>query len=233
MSKKIFWGGFFTGLAAYVILNTLGYTPDITIVRFAVAILCVALFVVAAVKLEFGGMLLSLAILAICFDKVLGIEALTPWPVLIAAVFGTIGLNILFGDAVKRWKQKKKAKNKTYRAQAQDITGDSINLRTRFSGECKQIHSDQLTNVNIDCAFGGLEVHLEDAMIQTGSAVVDMQVSFGGVELYVPKEWKVVNNTTATLGGYSESGADSKDPMAPTLVLQGTIRFGGVDLSRV
>ena len=76
-------------------------------------------------------------------------------------------------------------------------------------------------------------MHLEDAMIQTGSAVVDMQVSFGGVELYVPKEWKVVNNTTATLGGYSESGADSKDPMAPTLVLQGTIRFGGVDLSRV
>ena len=41
-------------------------------------------------------MLFSLAFLIIVNDELLGLEAITPWPVLGAALLGSLGLNLLF-----------------------------------------------------------------------------------------------------------------------------------------
>ena len=47
-------------------------------------------------KLEWTGILFSLAFLAIIYADMLHIEHLTPWPVLGAALLGSIGLNMIF-----------------------------------------------------------------------------------------------------------------------------------------
>ena len=51
-------------------------------------------------------MLFSLAFAAILFDEALGIEAITPWPVLGAALLGTIGLNMIFNKNKRDKNQK-------------------------------------------------------------------------------------------------------------------------------
>lgn len=44
----------------------------------------------------------SLAFLGILYDKPLGIESLTPFPILAAALLGTIGGNMIFGSRFGR-----------------------------------------------------------------------------------------------------------------------------------
>ena len=95
---NVFWGVLLLLAAFYIIINNLGFMPDVNVVRLGLAVICVVVFFKSLARLEFGGMLFSLAVLAILFDSQLGITALTPWPVLIAALLGSIGLNMIFGS---------------------------------------------------------------------------------------------------------------------------------------
>ena len=45
---------------------------------------------------------MSLAFLAIVWNKELGIEAITPWPVMGAAIFLTIGVSFIFKDSKRK-----------------------------------------------------------------------------------------------------------------------------------
>ena len=137
---NIFWGVLLLLAAVYILAHSLGFTPDISLMRIVIGIICVMCFIKSAIRLEFGGMLFSLAILLIMFEHVLGIEALTPWPVLWAALFGSIGLNMIFGSRVKEYRR-----HKTHRrvevysegmteANASDVDGDSVILTGIFNG---------------------------------------------------------------------------------------------------
>lgn len=70
--------------------------------------------------------------------------------------------------------------------------------------------------------------------INVESTVVDedcvkYQTTFGGMELYIPKTWQVVNHTSAAFGGIHEKNHPHASGK-PTLVLEGSISFGGVEI---
>ena len=54
------------------------------------------MFIQNIIDLSWGGIFFPLAILAIIFEKPLGIEAITPWIVLIAALLLTIAFEMIF-----------------------------------------------------------------------------------------------------------------------------------------
>ena len=101
-AKNITWGIFFILMAAFIIFGAMDVFGDISVWTCIFAGFCVMWLINGIVKLSFGNMLFPVAFLAILFDEVLGIEELTPWPVLMAALFGTIGLNMVFGDRKKK-----------------------------------------------------------------------------------------------------------------------------------
>lgn len=53
--------------------------PDVSIVRIIIGLLCITGFIKAAIDLEFGGMLFSLAILFIVFRRYIGLESMSSW----------------------------------------------------------------------------------------------------------------------------------------------------------
>ena len=194
---NIFWGVLLLLAAVYILAHSLGFTPDISLMRIVIGIICVMCFIKSAIRLEFGGMLFSLAILLIMFEHVLGIEALTPWPVLWAALFGSIGLTGI------------------------------------FNGTKKNINSNAFKKAVIDCKFCGMEVNMDNAVIQSGSAVIDLSVYFSGVDIYIPSNWHVVNNTDCSFGGVEEHHVSGVAEDGPTLVMEGNVRFAGVEIYRI
>ena len=104
--ENVFWGVVLILAAVYIIINSFGFMPDVSVVRLGVAVICGVVFFKSLSGLEFGGMLFSLAILLILFDDQLGITEITPWPVLMAALLGSIGLNMIFGNRVMGLKKK-------------------------------------------------------------------------------------------------------------------------------
>ena len=109
IKKNYFWGVFLVLGAAYLIISQLGYLPAFSVFTVVATMACIAAFVHSLLHLSFGGMLFPLAFLGILYDKQLGITAITPWTILLAALLGTIGLNLIFSR--KKWEVKWKHKN--------------------------------------------------------------------------------------------------------------------------
>lgn len=96
--KNIFWGLLFILGAVFIVVNRLGYFQDISVLTVIFTIIVAGVLIDSIAHRSFGGILFSLAFLCILYDKPLGMEALTPWPVLAAALCGTIGLNMIFKE---------------------------------------------------------------------------------------------------------------------------------------
>ena len=102
-TNKIFWGVFLVLAAVFLIVSQMGLVEGVGVLSILFAIFWAAQLIAGIVKLSFGRILFSLAFLAIIFDEQLGIEAITPWTVLGAALLGTIGLNMIFRKKRKKY----------------------------------------------------------------------------------------------------------------------------------
>lgn len=227
---NVFWGVVLILAAVYIIINSFGFMPDVSVVRLGVAVICGGVFFKSLSGLEFGGMLFSLAILLILFDDQLGITEITPWPVLMAALLGSIGLNMIFGNRVMG--QKKSNYSPSEFKEADYVSGDEIRIGGMFGAYKKNISSDNFTKASVSCRFGGMEISFDDAVIQSGSAVVRLNVFFSGVEFYIPQSWKVENRTEGMCGGFHEHRSHSSDE-GPTIVFEGNVTFSGVEIYRI
>lgn len=56
-----------------------------------------------------------------------------------------------------------------------------------------------------------------------------LDVSFAGVELYIPKTWNVINQIDVTFGGVDEKNKNQSAGV-PTLTLMGDVSFSGVTI---
>lgn len=227
---NVFWGVVLILAAVYIIINSFGFMPDVSVVRLGVAVICGVVFFKSLAGLEFGGMLFSLAILLILFDDQMGITEITPWPVLMAALLGSIGLNMIFGNRVMGLKKSKYGPSEF--KEADYVSGDEIRIGGMFGAYKKNISSDNFTKASVSCRFGGMEISFDDAVIQSGSAVVRLNVFFSGVEFYIPQSWKVENRTEGMCGGFHEHRSHSSDE-GPTIVFEGNVTFSGVEIYRI
>ncbi|WP_028649213.1 DUF1707 domain-containing protein [Nocardiopsis sp. CNT312] len=84
---------------------------------------------------------------------------------------------------------------------------------------------------NISVLFGGVDLDLREAVLSQNEVTVQLAVILGGVEITVPEGVRVINNTSAILGGAEIHGADRvTDPNAPVIRLTGTCMLGGVEV---
>lgn len=228
--EKIFWGLFFILGAAFLLIGKMGFLQEVSAFTIMFAILLTGWFVHSLIHVEFTGILFSLAFLAILFDKQLGITAITPWPVLTAALLGSIGLGMLFHGRWHRhhhhWEQY------SFEEHSETINVDDTScftFSTKFGSSIKYINTDELKQANLECSFGAMKVYFDNAAIKDGHAVANLAVSFSGVELYIPKEWQVVNHASASFGAVDEKNRAQTNG-SPILTLTGNVSFGGVEI---
>ena len=87
--------------AVFIMVDRMGFFWDIGLFKIIVTVILVGILVDNVAERSFGGILFSIAFLGILYDEPLGIEHLTPWPILGAALLGTIGLNMIFKKKVR------------------------------------------------------------------------------------------------------------------------------------
>ncbi len=226
--EKIFWGLFFVLGAIFLLVGKMGILQDVNVVTIFFAIFLAAWFVRSVVRLEFTGLLFSLAFLAILFDDQLGITAITPLPVLAAALLGSIGLGMIFHRHPyhHHWEQHSFEE----RTETIDVEDTScFSFSTKFGSSIKYINTDDFKQANLGCSFGAMKVYFDTAVIQNGSATVKLDVSFSGVELYIPKGWQVENHVISSFGAIDEKNRAQSNG-TPVLNIVGNISFGGVEI---
>jgi hypothetical protein len=88
--------------------------------------------------------------------------------------------------------------------------------------------------MNIVTILGGAELDFRDAVLPGKEIVLRLTTVLGGLGIIVPPEMRVVNNTSAILGGSDVTGkvADESDADSPVLRVEGVCILGGVGIER-
>ena len=236
--KNIFWGIFFVLAAVAVVVTQLGIVRHISVWAVLATTFWIWVLAESVRHRRFYGIMFSIAFLSIIYDKPLGIETLTPWPVLVAALLSSIGLSMLFDDKKKHkeivfeWNVKNNenqegSENNT--KQSAQYDGEHIYCQNNFGSAIRYINSDNFHTARLENNFGEMKVYFDNAIIQGDVAYVDIDNNFGETILYIPKEWKVKIKLDPAFGKYNEYGTPIGSSNA-TLYVQGEANFGHISI---
>jgi hypothetical protein len=80
--------------------------------------------------------------------------------------------------------------------------------------------------------FGGVTLDLRGARPAPGGASVNATAAFGGIDILVPKGWRISVRSTPIFGGLEDKTDHSEPPApdAPTLHVDALTVFGGVEI---
>lgn len=230
--ERIFWGALLILIGVFMIVSKLGYFTNVSVLSLVLTIFLVAVIVKSIPHLNFSGILFPIAFICIIYDKQLGITNITPWTVLIAALFGSIGLSMIF-HRHNKWVNVNFDNDDykdDYKFEKIDVEDEShISFKSSFSGSVKYINTNSFEQADFKCSFGAMKVYFDNATMSGENAVVRLNVSFSGIELYIPKNWRVENKTNVLLGAIDEKNKNNQ-VTTNTLTLIGDISFSGVEI---
>ena len=107
----------------------------------------------------------------------------------------------------------------------------SLDIVSIFGGVKKKVLSKQFAGGDIVCVFGGAQINLANADF-TSPVVLDLVQIFGGAKLVVPANWEVRSEIAAIFGGVDDKRPQPANAIPEkTLILKGTIIFGGVEVN--
>jgi len=111
------------------------------------------------------------------------------------------------------------------------LSEDYIDTTSIFGGTKKRVFSKNFRGGNMVNIFGGSEIDLSQADIN-GTAIIEVTAMFGGATLVVPSHWNVISNAVAILGEVKDKRIVQNLPEenGKTLLIKGTVMFGGVDI---
>lgn len=109
---------------------------------------------------------------------------------------------------------------------------DTINTNALFGSIERSVFSKDFKYGNVSSVFAGVQLNFVQADIKE-TANIDVTVAFGGLELIVPSNWVVKNEIPAIFGGVEDKRRfvpNSESAYEKTLILRGTVIFGGIEI---
>lgn len=233
--RNVVLGALFLIGAIALLINKLGFLNillgGMSFFQIIVTVFLVGVLVKGMSKHSFGQILFSVAFIIIVNDKVLHMEAFTPWTVLGAAALGTIGLHLMFPNV-------KSGYGRFVTINGREVTAAPVTAETRQGsmicfencfGQSVKYVSGEISRVKLDNSFGFLQVYFTDAQLKDGTAEVIMDGAFGSTILYVPADWKVITNVSHAFGGAGERGQCNPEGNIQ-LYVRGNVAFGRIEI---
>lgn len=144
----------------------------------------------------------------------LNIIDVNPWQLFWPAVIIIVGVSIMTSHKVPR-------KN-IAASEREDVTAV-------LSGSETKVQSKDFKASRVTAVCGGVTLDLREATIKK-EATIDLFSLWGGIEIYVPKNVIVKNNTSVILGGVENNTAADTDRDAPVLHVVGDVVMAGVEI---
>lgn len=142
------------------------------------------------------------------------------WPLILIL----IGSRIIYNKSIL---------TKESRENRNTITDDRIDHVAIFGGKEKKVTSNNFKGGNIMAVFGGVDLYLGNAKLSGGDNILDILVMFGGTEIYVPADWKIITKGFPIFGGFQDSRKNPPDGESTSqnvLIVKGLVLFGGLEI---
>ena len=237
-------GGFFAlmliAAGALLFLDNLGILP-IEDIRAYWPIWCVIwgvwvldrwrnpVAIIWAAALIFCGILLILGNL-----HILHVTGGVFWPVVLIAGGATMLVRPLhprdWQEYVRRFQEHQRPFTRR-----ESFFGSRLRESVVFQSINRRVDTQQFEGGKLEAVFGSIDLDLSGASISSPDRRAQLEATavFGGIEIIVPRSWKVVMKSTAVFGGCDDQTVPPRpepglDPV--TLVVTGGAVFGGVEI---
>ncbi|MBR1861971.1 MAG: hypothetical protein IJ796_08975 [Lachnospiraceae bacterium] len=264
--KNILSGILLIGLSVCLILwkmNILVFPFELAGVStwgLILAVVLVVIFFHSLLDFFYPGVFFPLAGLAIIFDDVLGITAITPWIVLLVALLLSIAFEKLIPSSWTKRHVFKHFKKENKGINFDNVNFDNVNFdKVNFNNErstaftddsndeneyvfhsikmgdaSKYIRSNNLKTADLSVEFGELRVYFDKAEVPCGEVKIQTRVAVGEMDLYIPRSWNVVNKTSAAFGDSKDNKYEEVLGENPVkCVIEGSVSFGELNIIRV
>lgn len=233
-SRNLFWGLFFVAMAVFVIASQTGSFVQISVLGILATVLIAAIVIHSVLRRNFFGVFVPASFLYLIYRQPLALPGISFWLLLLAAVLASVGFSFLFHSRPHGWGCCRHPDMKRFGKYEESGDDNNPSARASFSGSSKYLHGDSIKSGQFSCSFGSLEVFFDEARLSPEGAEIYLDVSFGSIELYVPKQWKVIDDVRVSLGAVEN---DIRLPRpgenAPRLTLTGSVQFGNVEIHYV
>lgn len=141
------------------------------------------------------------------------------WPI----IFIIIGIKIIFSRSDKNFLGK----------EINEVSDEYIDYFTLFSGIENKNISQNFKGGKVTAIFGGADIDLRKSELAREGAVLNLTAAFGGINILVPEDWKVIVTGIPIFGGWSNKTKGYEENLLndrPVLKVRCIAAFGGIDI---
>lgn len=133
----------------------------------------------------------------------------------VPAILVMIGISMIF-------------KNFNKKEQVPDVENEKDYVAT-FSSQNVSFDKEEFNGCDLDAIFGGIKCDLDKSKIKTDS-VINACAVFGGINIIVPKNVKLIIKSTSIFGGVSNKHINNEEAKK-ILYINALCLFGGVEIN--
>jgi predicted membrane protein len=160
-----------------------------------------------------GGVFLMAELGAICWGDVW-----QWWP----AVLILLGVSLLF-------KGKPAALPGSVRNAAP--SGEScLHVNNILAGSDRRLTSQEFKGGDVSNILGGVEIDLLEARLAPGEWLLTVSTVLGGVDIRLPRDWRLEVHPTTMLGGVDDHTRQNPDATGGKLVIKASALLGGIEI---
>ncbi len=114
-----------------------------------------------------------------------------------------------------------------------DYTPGMLNEYAVFGGGKRKVNTFDFKGGHVDAVFGGFEIDLRDAIMDSDMAVLEANAVFGGIEIRIPITWSAVVQGVGVFGGYQDETTQPNQSLIPNpkrIIVKGAAVFGAVEV---
>lgn len=220
---------------AIVLISVFGKSK-VNVFAGVISILLLLMVISCAKHRLYTGVFFPLAFIYIINYSTWHIHGLTPGVVFLVAFLLSIGMGLLVKP---EWKKECKLPNDMKDDGMHCNFGDTVEddssrayCNTYFDGKRFHCTSDNFKELELHCRFSGQLISLVDVVVPSGKCQLIVDISYSGVELHIPANWEVVDETSRQFSGITDKGKNPSGS-AVTLTITGNLRFAGLSIVRV
>jgi hypothetical protein len=234
-----------------VIFNQLGLLGGVHLGLGTVVlgVILLLLFIASIVNVVWFGIFFTLAFEFLLFQDEIAeaigsaqIANLGAWGILGVALLLSIGFSILFRkkprwekwqgrDGFREARYGEEWNSEHFESISNEADGSEIYDRIHFGSKLRYVNSENFEKAVIDCSFGAVKFYFDNAHIAVGGhAEIELQLSFSGAELYIPKHWRLVDKLQRSAIGIEEKNRNQPSDDSPTVILSGSASFSGITI---
>jgi predicted membrane protein len=106
---------------------------------------------------------------------------------------------------------------------------DYVHSFVMMGAVVRKLNSSQFRGGEATAIMGGVELDLRNAHAAGETVVIDLLAWWGGVEIWVPHDWKVTSEVVPFMAGVEDKSKPAPDAKTH-LILRGLVVMGGVEV---